>query len=90
MGKRKDVNIEVPTATAEGKGFPPKIITFKNFTQWNWKYLVITLVLIIASLLIGYFLPRLLSLILNIVLSSIVFVLSVYYITKHTIKEITS
>ena len=89
MGKRKDVTIEVPTATAGAEAFQPKIITVKNFTRWNWKYLAITLVLIIASLLIGYFLPRLLGLTLNIVVSAIVFFLSTYYITKHTVTEIT-
>jgi hypothetical protein len=89
MTKRRDVTIEVPTATAEGKGFPPKIITFKNFTRWNWKYLVITWALIVAIAWSGCLLPWPLSLIYSTVLSIAPFFFGTYAVTRRTIKEIT-
>jgi hypothetical protein len=90
MAKRKNVTIKVPTMTAEAKALPPKIITFKNFTQWNWKYLVITWALIVAIALSGCFLPWPLSPIFSIVLSIAPFFFGTLAITKHTIKEITN
>ena len=90
MAKRKNVTIKVPTATAEAKAFPPKIITFKNFTRWNWKYLGLTWASIAAIALIGCFLKWPLCLIFSVVLSIIPLFLGTLAITKHTIKEITN
>ena len=90
MGKRKNVTIKAPTATAEVKAFPPKIITVKNFLRWNCKYLATTWASTVAIALIGCFLPWPLSPIFSIVLSIVLLSLGVLAITKHTITEITN
>jgi hypothetical protein len=90
MAKRKDVTIEVPTATMELKALPPKVITVKNFWRWNWKYLVITGLLIEVIAVTGCFLPWPLNLIFSIVLPVVPFFLGILAVANHTIKEITS
>ena len=90
MGKRKNVTIKVPTATAGAKALPPKIITVKNFLRWNWKYFAATWVLIEVIALIGCFLPWPLNLIFSTVLPIVPFFLGILAVAKHTVTEITN